>query len=306
MTTNAKTWTPWLKNPGDGVCPVPEWAEDYQVFLEDGEQLSANENSDFSWHVNDPTCIDITHYRYAVPEDLAWLAREVSEWRQCISPFFSDEEMLVYRDSAVSVRYAEPGSIRATKGKAYTKDQWHRARKDLGLDSPKGKPSWDDAPEWAEWLAQDENGDWAFYPDKPNDKQDQWVMPYTAPYALNTVGRSKVHGDWRNTLERRPGRRQDGEASAPPPYIVTEGSTTNHVTWQDTDGCDSHYQHQYKGIKLDPYRIAKIYNMQGGPREQIMKKCLRFTDKDQTERQVLGEIKKAVIRWEQILEEDGE
>lgn len=66
-----------------------------------------------------------------------------------------------------------------------------------------------------------------------------------------------------------------------------------------------HYKHQYKGIKLDPYRIAKVYEMQGGPREQIMKKCLRFTDKGQTEQQVVNEIRSALNRWQAMIDEDG-
>lgn len=68
---------------------------------------------------------------------------------------------------------------------------------------------------------------------------------------------------------------------------------------------DAHYSHMYKGIKLDPYRIAKIYNMQGGPREQIMKKTLRFTDKGQTEQQVVDEIRSALNRWQSMLDEDS-
>lgn len=51
-------------------------------------------------------------------------------------------------------------------------------------------------------------------------------------------------------------------------------------------------------------RIAKVYEMQGGPREQIMKKCLRFTDKGQTEQQVVNEIRSALDRWQQMLDED--
>ncbi len=29
------------------------------------------------------------------------------------------------------------------------------------------KPSWDDAPEWAQWLAMDEDGRWWWYEEKP-------------------------------------------------------------------------------------------------------------------------------------------
>lgn len=36
----------------------------------------------------------------------------------------------------------------------------------------------------------------------------------------------------------------------------------------------NHYRFQYKGIKLDPYRIAAIYNMQSFAMMTILKKCL--------------------------------
>lgn len=68
----------------------------------------------------------------------------------------------------------------------------------------------------------------------------------------------------------------------------------------------AHYQREYKGVLLDPYRIAAVYGMKGGPREQIMKKCLRFTDKGQTEQQVIDEIRSALERWQEMLEEDAD
>ena len=37
------------------------------------------------------------------------------------------------------------------------------------------KPSWDDAPEWAQWLAMDENGRWFWYEFKPVCKQAYWL-----------------------------------------------------------------------------------------------------------------------------------
>ena len=76
---------------------------------------------------------------------------------------------------------------------------------------------------------------------------------------------------------------------------------TQEEHYQDTS---AHYDKRYKGIKLDPYRIAAVYCMRGGPREQIMKKCLRFTDKGQTEQQVVAEISDALQRWKDMLEED--
>jgi len=61
-----------------------------------------------------------------------------------------------------------------------------------------------------------------------------------------------------------------------------------------------------KTLKLDPYRIAKIYDMKGGAREQIMKKALRWTDKGHSEVQVLKEIISAAKRGLEMLKEDNE
>lgn len=37
------------------------------------------------------------------------------------------------------------------------------------------KPSWDDAPEWANWLAMDDNGVWYWHDEKPLWRYDEWV-----------------------------------------------------------------------------------------------------------------------------------
>lgn len=57
-------------------------------------------------------------------------------------------------------------------------------------------------------------------------------------------------------------------------------------------------------IQADPYRIAEVYRMRGGPREQIMKKCLRFTDKGQSEDKVIADIESALTRWKAMRDED--
>lgn len=58
------------------------------------------------------------------------------------------------------------------------------------------KPSWDDAPEWANWLAMDENGEWWWFEYKPHKTAHFW----------NSLGRVKpvVNLEWQETLEERP------------------------------------------------------------------------------------------------------
>lgn len=36
------------------------------------------------------------------------------------------------------------------------------------------KPSWDTAPEWANWLAMDGNGEWYWYESKPEWRFNIW------------------------------------------------------------------------------------------------------------------------------------
>ena len=57
-------------------------------------------------------------------------------------------------------------------------------------------------------------------------------------------------------------------------------------------------------VKLDPYRLASILDLGGGPREHIFKKCVRGTEKGHTERELATEILKAATRWLEIIDED--
>lgn len=64
------------------------------------------------------------------------------------------------------------------------------------------KPDWKDAPEWAQWVAMDADGDWWWYENKPefDGESDRWVLPE------NDFGRSiqceKKESE--DSLERRP------------------------------------------------------------------------------------------------------
>lgn len=61
------------------------------------------------------------------------------------------------------------------------------------------KPSWDSAPEWAQWLAQDANGGWYWYKTNPVASS---IFP-----TYNIAGdfeRAFVQPNWVDTLEQRP------------------------------------------------------------------------------------------------------
>lgn len=137
------------------------------------------------------------------------------------------------------------------------------------------------------------------------------------PASIEAGGYEFTGLEWMQRREELAAARHWSEGEERMEAIGPNGPTGDHYA-EDSDGesalsqalreqdAGAHYRREYRGIKLDPYRIAKIYAMQGGPREQIMKKCLRFTDKGQTEQQVVNEIRTALNRWQEMLEEDGQ
>lgn len=63
------------------------------------------------------------------------------------------------------------------------------------------KPDWKDAPDDAEWLAQDLDGWWHWYPSEPLSRSTVW-MNKEEDWTPACQGVSATH--WRSTLERRP------------------------------------------------------------------------------------------------------
>lgn len=58
------------------------------------------------------------------------------------------------------------------------------------------KPSWGDAPEWANWLAMDLDGDWFWFEDEPSKSNWRWRSYGRSQYAGNN--------DWVDSKEPRP------------------------------------------------------------------------------------------------------
>ena len=66
----------------------------------------------------------------------------------------------------------------------------------------------------------------------------------------------------------------------------------------------SHYRREYKGIKLDPYRIGEVYGITNPIQFHMMKKLLRGTSKGHSEVELISEMRCCLDRWDEILKED--
>jgi hypothetical protein len=67
-----------------------------------------------------------------------------------------------------------------------------------------------------------------------------------------------------------------------------------------------HYRYEYKGIKLDPARIAKIYGMTSGMMFTVLKKCLCAGNRGHKDyRQDLLDMRNAIDREIEMIDEDN-
>lgn len=69
------------------------------------------------------------------------------------------------------------------------------------------KPEWSEAPEWANWLAQDLNGSWYWYASRPSEGVTHWrAADVTGQSLVPSVARYKGNDEpeWKETLEERP------------------------------------------------------------------------------------------------------
>jgi hypothetical protein len=70
------------------------------------------------------------------------------------------------------------------------------------------KPDWKDAPEWANWLAQDSDGRWVWYHDEPDRMRTCWTSETGSKWAYATTKEQAWEATqaqaWEATLESRP------------------------------------------------------------------------------------------------------
>lgn len=89
----------------------------------------------------------------------------------------------------------------------------------------------------------------------------------------------------------------------PRKYLCERQKTTMNSIAQQDPG--AHYRYEYRGIKLDPFRIAHIYGMTDNALFTILKKCLRAgRGGHKNLRQDLLDIINAAQRRLEMLDED--
>lgn len=72
------------------------------------------------------------------------------------------------------------------------------------MDKPNNTPPpWSDAPPWARWRAQDEDGEWVWFQGKPvPGVNEAWDIGERGDF--ETAGRGMQNPNWRDTLQKRP------------------------------------------------------------------------------------------------------
>lgn len=69
---------------------------------------------------------------------------------------------------------------------------------------------------------------------------------------------------------------------------------------------DKHYQFTYKGIKLDPYRILKVYGISDPAQQHAIKKLLRAGESVKPLKEDIKEVILSLTRWLEMMEEEEE
>lgn len=126
-------------------------------------------------------------------DDLTWLVRETKgEW-------FGNSTHIA-RDGLDDYLWANEPRL-PDEYHWFTKAQYLTRKAEL-----QNKPSWADAPEWAEWLCQSDDGMWFWLAREPRLNDAGWETNHVSrsAYAAGDQVEEHIIGDWRDTLERRP------------------------------------------------------------------------------------------------------
>lgn len=211
--------------------------------------------------------------------DLDWLARNVHKW--------VPNELIRMKPcdngngtSRASWCYSGDGG--------FTKEQWLARRAEL-----QNKPSWESAPEWAEFLAQDEDGEWKWLAGLPGKYVDGWT-------AVKIKGCCKgiALGDWHDTLEKRPEQTiadicegvtsENRHEEIFDPFVSVEDAATEKQSELEMLAKVSHlisdkrhritpskYTKTIHGVSVDVYDVLQAWGVSNPALQHLIKKALQ-------------------------------
>lgn len=195
--------------------------------------------------------------------DLDWLARNVHVWvpNELLRMKPCDNGNGKFRASWC---YSGDGG--------FTKDQWLARRAEL-----QNKPSWGAVPSHANWLAQDAAGSWLWHSSEPECRNGVWIGSTTRGYAAKGC----VNGDWRDTLEKRPG--QDDFA----PFVSVEderqvlselemlAKVSHLISDKRHRITTSKYTKTIHGVPVDVYDVLQAWGVINPALQHLIKKALQ-------------------------------
>lgn len=129
------------------------------------------------------------------------------------------------------------------------------------------------------------------------DKDGDWINWN----GLETVDTPDLHED----------EPEEYVMGTPGPEIVIDlkdyaSETPDENLSEEPKPLGKHYKYTYKGIKLDPYRIFRVYNISAPEQQHAIKKLLRAGNSIKDLQQDIQEVIMTLNRWIEIIEEDKE
>lgn len=85
---------------------------------------------------------------------------------------------------------------------------------------------------------------------------------------------------------------------------IWDNCECDNLSYDEAKDLGSHYRHEFKGHKIDVYRVLEIFKVTDPVLQHIIKKGLRGEKKGHSMEFVWEEISQAVERKKEMMEED--
>ena len=150
------------------------------------------------------------------------------------------------------------------------------------------KPNWNDAPKWAQWLAQDFNGDWYWYEKEPIIAD--MIIARIGEHCAASPG-NLINNNWKQTLEKRPQNYSYEVSYNGKEFVATcvdspnlDGEVLNKNTFNNAVNHPAHYN-QIAGIEC--IDVARHFDFNLG-------NCLKYIWRAYHKNATIEDLQKAV------------